>query len=505
MSSIVRDLARARAAFDKPTLALLSRRKWAPLVLAIFTSQFTRERSRIPADRFHVQVETVLDELRLHGHEVPDKPARDLCREWVADRWLSLTSNEANVEEYALTSHAQEALDYVERLAGDRALFGESRIMTILDAARRCATEATPDREDRLRRLNDQIEKLTTERDRIAAGGDIPTASDDRMHDEYLNLHSLLAALPSDFMRVSEAVKEIHRSIIADFRADERRSGEVLDDYLARADRLMNDSLEGRAFTGAVELLRDDDLLESFAADLDAILAHDFASTRLTGADRTNLRRTVTGIRTGLEVVLQQRRRLSGTLRTHMARHDPLRDKELDEALRQCGYELGRWMETAGPRAKVAVDHLALPLIEVGHLRERLYDPADHTPPPPLRDPDEEEGFDGLSFDDLRKQGGPDLRGLRAAIDAWLDETGSVTLAEVFANLPDRLRRPVEILGLIHLAVTDSGVEPTEDTPVAAFETIRPDGAHRVFRAPALTVTATTETTGTPDLEGADR
>jgi hypothetical protein len=498
MSGIRRDLARARAAFDKPTLALLSRRKSAPLVLAIFTSQFTREQSRIPADRFHVQVETALDELRLHGHEVPDKTARDLCREWVADRWLSLTSNEVNVEEYALTSHGQEALDYVERLAGDRALFGESRIMTILDAARRCATEATPDREDRLRRLNDQIEKLTTERDRIATGGDILTASDDRMHDEYLNLHSLLAALPSDFMRVSEAVKEMHRSIIADFRADERRSGEVLDDYLARADRLMSDSLEGRAFTGAVQLLRDDDLLESLAADLDAILAHDFATTRLTGADRTNLRRAVTGIRTGMEVVLQQRRRLSGTLRTHMARHDPLRDKELDEALRQCGYELGRWMETAGPRAKVSLD-LGLPLIEVGHLRERLYDPADHTPPPPLQDPDDDEGLDGMSFDDLRKQGGPDLRGLRAAIDAWLDETGSVTLAEVFASLPESLRRPVEILGLIHLAVTDAQVDPPASTPVAAFETIRPNGERRVFRAPALTLT--TPPAGDPEPE----
>ena len=496
--SIVRDLARVRAAFDKPTLALLSRRKRAPLVLAIFTSHFTRERSRVSADRFHVQVETALEELRLHGHEVPDKPARDLCREWVNDRWLTLTSNDQNIEEYALTSHGQEALDYVDRLSGDRALFGESRIMTILDAARRCATEATPDREDRLRRLNDQIEKLNAERDRIDAGAEIPTASDDRMHDEYLNLHSLLAALPSDFMRVSEAVKEIHRGIIADFRADERRSGEVLDDYLARADRLMSDSLEGRAFTAAVQLLRDEPLLEALKGDLDAILAHDFASTRLTASERTNLRRTVFAVRTGIEVVLEQRRRLSGTLRIHMARHDPLRDKELDEALRQCGYELGQWMETAGPRTRVPVD-LGLAQIEVGHLRERLYDPADHTPPSPLTEPDDDDTFDELSFDDIRKQGGPDLRSLRAAIDAWIDMTGGGTLADVFASLPDGLRRPVEILGLIHLAVTDAGADPSEPAPQAAFETVRPNGERCVFRAPALTLTVPDAAGPTPE------
>jgi hypothetical protein len=481
VSSIVSDFVHAQSAFNKPTLTLLGK-GWAPVIIAVFTSHFSRDRARIPADQFHVQVETSLDELRIRGETVPEGASRDLCRRWVQQQWLSLASNDENVEEYALTSHAQEAIEYVTRLSGDRAMFGESRILTILDAARRCATEANPNREDRLRRLDEEIADLAAERERIAAGGEIQPASDDRMLDEYLNLHGLLSALPSDFMRVSEAVKEIHRGIIADFRADERRSGEVLDDYLRRADRLMDDSPEGRAFTGAVQLLRNDRWMADLRDDLHAILTHGFAAA-LTPEERTSLRRTVAMIGNGIHVVLEQRRRLSNTLRTHMGRHDPLRDKELDLALRDVQTELATWMETAGPRAKIPVD-LGLAHVDVGHLRQRLYNPADHNPPPPLAqittDPES-----GASFEDLLKQGGPNLASLRQAIDDRLRGGDAVTTAEVWAGLPDDLRRPVEVLGLIHLAATASdGGQP--DSPTALFDTVRPNGERRTFRAPAL-------------------
>jgi hypothetical protein len=483
ISTITRDLERARSAFNKPTLSLL-RQKWAPVILAVFTSHFTRERSRIAADRFHVQVETSLDELRRRGEDVPDGIPRDLCRRWVNQKWLSLSSNDAGVEEYALTSHAQSALDYVNSLSGERAVFGESRILTILETARRCATEANPDREDRLRRLDEDIARLTAERDRVAEGGDIEPATIDRMIDEYSNLQELLSRLPSDFMRVSEAVKEIHRSIISDFRADERRAGDVLDDYLQRAAKLMTGSTEGRAFTGAIELLRDDRLLTELKSDLDAILDHEFA-VALDPTEKSNLRRTVTGIRTGIEVVLEERRRLSSTLRTHMKRHDALRDKELDEALRATQHELSIWMETAGPRAKAPLD-LRLAQAEVSHLRERLFNPADHTPPPPLERVELDE--DGRSFDDIRKQGGPSLESLRATIVDAVDRDGIVTTAELFDALPEDLRRPVEVLGLIHLAATGRGLALTDDTP-AAFDTIRPDGQRRRWFAPAQVFT----------------
>ena len=71
-----------------------------------------------------------------------------------------LSANEDHVEEYALTSHAQEAIEYVRRLSGDRSMFSQSRIRTILEAARRCANDANPDRNERVRRLDEQVRRL---------------------------------------------------------------------------------------------------------------------------------------------------------------------------------------------------------------------------------------------------------------------------------------------------------------------------------------------------------
>ncbi|WP_432543401.1 DUF3375 domain-containing protein [Kineococcus sp. SYSU DK002] len=497
MSSIRDDLARAQRAFTRPTLSLL-RRPTGPLVVAVLTCAFGGQRSRIPADRFHSQVQGLLDELALHGQEVPDTPARELVRGWVREQWLSLTpvggpgadavredraedgEDEAD-EEYALTSHAQDALDHVARIGGDRVLLGESRMRTILDAARRCALEATPDRERRVQRLEEQIAQLSAERDRLLAGDDEP-ASNERVLGQYLNLEDLLSALPGDFLRVSEEVRRIHREIVGDFRAEQRPSGEVLDDYLRRAEGMLTGSVSGRAFAGAVELARDEDTLRELQADLTTILDHGFAAD-LSGEQRHALRTTLETIGDGIELVLEQRRRLSASLRSHILRHDPLRDRELDEALRAAAEQLTGWMATTGPRATIDVSSpIPSARIAVTTMRTRLHDPADDASPPPLRAHDGDPG-EGSSLEELRRFGGPDFERLRSALTTADPGAGT---AGVFDDLPDDLRRPADLMGLLHLAVSVSGSDPRTTTREAVYTTTRPDGTVHRFLGPDL-------------------
>ena len=479
MSEILGELAQVRSAFAKPTLALLGK-KWAPVVLAVFASTFSREQESISAERFHSQVEVFLSELKSVGEPVPEDTARTLCRRWVEEKWLILSSNEEQAEEYSLTSHSQEAIDYVNRLSGDRSMFSESRIRTILDAARRCAMDANLDREERLARLDEQIARLTAERDHLAAGGEIAPVSDERIIEEYLNLRDLIAQLPADFLRVSESVKTIHRVILSEFREEGRRTGDVLDDYLNRSQDLMSSSAEGRAFTGAVELLRDDRLLKELRDDLGTILDHPFSET-LTASEERDFRDTVSGIRRGIEIVLYQRSRLSSTLRTHITRHDALRDRELDDALRRAKVALADWMITSGPRTRVSVN-IGLPPVDIGHLRQRFYDPKGHAPPPPLVDT-REEADAPISLQDLRNQGGPSLRELRQRLG---DLPEPVTGGEFFAEIPVALRRPVEILGLIQIAAETNNLLHDDLGEMELFEAIRPDGTARVFSAPRI-------------------
>lgn len=520
VSEIVGELARMREAFDKPTLRLLDR-KWAPLVLAVFKSSFGRDQRSVPAERLHTQVETYLDELRANGETVPSRNGRALCVQWMGDQWLYRTVAANGQEEYSPTSHALEALDLVHRLSRERALISESRITTILDAVRKWATEANPDRQARIERLELQIRQLESEHAHLLAGGEVMAASDDRMVDGYANLVDLIGALPSDFKRVEESVLAMHRRIIDEFRNEDRLIGEVLDEYLHKSDELTTLTPEGRAFEGAVALLRDDALLLDLRADLDSILDHPFAHA-LTTVEQREFRGTVLVIRQGINDVLAQRSRLTSTLREHIVNHDVLRDRELDALLRRINQQLSTWMQTAGPRATVPLP-LIPAAVPVPHLRERFWDPATAAPPPPLADvsnqapapPDRSE---------IRTQGGPSFTQLQEHLRTAGDpDSDTPTVAALFNTLPAELRRPVEILGLLHLldgpfdeeltvsepAASESARPATPSRPVAAhsddvevYEAIRPDGSRQLFRGRRREIRSSPSTSA-PDDPGA--
>ena len=90
MGDIAAELVRVRDAFNKPTLRLLAR-KWAPFVIAVFRTAFTRDQRTVPADRLHQQVDNYLDELRLAGKLVPEGTGRALCMQWLGHNWLVRT------------------------------------------------------------------------------------------------------------------------------------------------------------------------------------------------------------------------------------------------------------------------------------------------------------------------------------------------------------------------------------------------------------------------------
>lgn len=493
MSDIAGELARVREAFDKPTLRLLDR-KYSPLVLAVFRLSFSRDQRSVTAERLHAQVDTYLEELGSVGEDkLPlNASGRALCVRWMNDQWLYRTIGDSGTEEYSLTSHALEALDLVATLSRERALISESRINTILAAVSRMATEANPDRQSRIDRLNTQIAELAAERDRLAGGGELAAASVDQMVDGYDNILALIGQLPSDFKRVEESVLTMHRQIIADFRNEDRPIADVLDEYLRKTDELTTLTAEGRAFEGAFSLLRDEALLLDLKKDLQAILDHPF-SDALSAAEQRDFRGAVTVLRRGIDDVLTQRARLSTTLRDHIVNHNAVRDRELDSTLRQINQQLAIWMQTAGPRAAVPIA-LIPAQIDVEHLRERFYDPDDDVPPPPLEDVSDQ-APDGPDLAAIRQQGAPALGQLRHRLIAAIEAGDAETVSDVFNTLPPELRRPVEVIGLLHvLAGTDTGPAAAGadldttladlaagDRPADTFHTLRPDGTSRAF------------------------
>ncbi|WP_411734303.1 DUF3375 family protein [Paeniglutamicibacter sp.] len=481
MADIGLELSRVQSAFDRPTLGLLSKNE-APLVVAIFRSTFSRDVTQMTATTFHAHVETLLGILASNGHDgYEPSQARQLCRDWVRRKWLILDARDDGEEFYALTSHAQDAMAFVQNLGGERALLSESRIRTIVDVARRSAMDANPDADARLQLLNKEISRLTTERDRISKGGHIEAASDDRMLEAFMNLADLLDDLPSDFKRVEESVAKMHRQIISAFRTDGRPKGDIVGEYLTRSRNVLNDSTEGRAYQGALDLLARDEMLASLRQDIEALLAHPFAQA-LTRSDRDRVTALAALLIRGVETIQDQQRHLSATLRTNLAQKEALRSKELDTLLHELRQQLAQRIERSGVRTRVNVS-LTPSKFEVSTLRERLHDPAELAPPPPLDDT----GQDGvaLTAEEIRQQGGPSFSRLRSMLLNGLSNDDTQTAADVFNRLAATDRRPVEVLGLLHVA----GASLLRSDAEEIFETVRSDGTHVAYAAPLLTFT----------------
>lgn len=489
MGDILAELARTSEAYDQPTLTLLHRRD-ARIVLAIFRSCFTRDQRTLPTARLHEMVQTHLDQLRQEGVEnLPNGTGRDLCMRWVRHSWL-VRDVEDGQEVYTLTSHTQEALNLVTALTRERISLSEHRIGTIVTAIRKFNAQVNPDRAQRIRILEDQIAALSAERDRLAGGGEMVQASEHTLRQGFDEVLGLVSALPRDFARVEESYARLRADILAAFRTEELTGGQIIDRYLSQTRQLMTATPEGKAFEGALALLTDADLMSQLRQDITALLEHPLAETILSPGERTDLRGTVKLISDSTQQVLDNRTRAATTLRDYINTRDASHDRELDDTLRKLEAEAATWMTHARPRENVPLTLLP-GRTQVGHLRERLYDPDTAAPPPPLADTGEADESE-VTLEELRGLGGPSLPQLAQRLSEALagGTRQDLTLGAVFDQLPEDLRRPVEVIGLLHLATPHLVQAHGEEI----YRTRRTDGTTRTLAAPRLHLTPTEET-----------
>jgi hypothetical protein len=159
---------------------------------------------------------------------------------------------------------------------------------------------------------------------------------------------------------------------------------------------------------------------------------------------------------------------------TQVRNHDPMRDRQVDEMLRDVMSGLHKWVP--GSRRGEAVDPLRrLPVADVGHLRQRMSDLRPPQPPAPLREWDEAED---VPTSDTRAWGGPRYAELRAHLAAFAGDAESVDVAGAFRAAVEEIRRPVDLLGLLEIAHDTGMVETAE---VAVVDTVRPDQTRRRF------------------------
>lgn len=504
MADVAAEYRRVQSAYAQPTLTLISKSSSAAIV-SIFRTMFSTEKPTVPTARMHDQVDALLRDLRRADFpNVPTANGRDACLKWMKDGWLNRHPDDDGNEVYSLTANALDGLKTVERLTKDRSVSLSSHLISgLIRHLRDFSASVSPDVAAYVAAQQAEKARIQAEIDRVLDGGELADASDDEIIQGFTELQRYLDELPSDFSRVVESYRDFESRTISDFRAESISSGEAVRRYLAHVQNLSTASAAGRGFEGALQLLRDPDLLDQVHRYIETLLDDDRANALLSPEERGQVRNTVILIRDGLKRVIEQRSRVSRTLHDYITSHDVERDHELAATLRTLESEVHTWMQTAGPRSKAPIELLpGKP--EMQHLRTKMYDPANDQPPPPLTQPEAPANIGGLSLAELRARGGPSHASLRdELLDQFAGQGGIESLAALFHTLPHDLRRPVEVLGLLPLARRNR-LEPTGETEI--YETLRPDGSRRLLNVPHYATTSTetneTDTPTSPAVEG---
>ncbi|WP_182113735.1 MULTISPECIES: DUF3375 domain-containing protein [unclassified Actinotalea] len=476
-------------AFQNPMLDLLHKRH-APLVVSLLSVVFTPERPAVPVADAHTEVGEALEQLRAAGHQddLPTATARELCRQWADAGWLVRHVLDDDVEVYRLSAHAVGALEVAGRAGGARARVSRSRIRTLLDAVERLAQDADPDVLVRMARLDAEMARIRAELDRLQRTGTVEEVDEEQLLEEAENVLHLVRELPADFARVAESIKAMQRDVVTALRQDVRPTGDVLREYLERGEHVMESTAEGRAFAGALRLIGDPQRLDELAAQLDVVLRHRFAH-RLPAQQRAELRDLGRRIEQGLDQVFTAQREASYVITTQVRNHDPLRDRQVDDLLREVMTGLQAW--TPDARRGQQVEPLRrLPVAEVDHLRQTAGDLRPPQPPAALGVDDDDADTD-VSHLEARAWGGPQYTALHEQLTRLADPSGQVDVAAAFAAAPSALRRPVDLLGLLEIA-HDLGMTETGD--LAFVEALRPDGTRRRFAFGAVTTRMRDET-----------
>lgn len=435
---------------------------------------FTADRASVAIADAHAELAEVMDELRADAEDdrrLPAGSSRDVCRSWVRLGWL-VQQIDDDIEVYRLSAHAVEALEIAGRTGAGRTRVSNSRVRTLLDAVEHLSDSAEADPVRRLARLHAERELLSAEISRIEDSGRADPLDDDELLEEAENVLHLARELPADFTRVAESLKAMQRDVVAHLRRDERPTGEVLREYLQRAQDVMQSTPEGRAFAGALRLIGDPERIDALTEQLSGILDQPFARL-LDGDQRAELDAVGRRVELGVEEVLAAQRRASHVITGQVKTHDPLRDRQIDDLLRDVIAGLHGWSGAGS-----LVDPVrSMPLIDLGHLRQTTSDIRPPRAPAPLTDADDVDFVDH----DTRAWGGPRYAELEEYVAGLDDE---FDLAEAFRRVPDATRRPVDLLGLLELAHRNG---LTEGEGISTVEALRPDGTTRRFAFGSVT------------------
>ena len=476
-SGVADAYALARQAYSSPEVRFLSEKQHGVFILALFTSAFSREHPVAPDGEFHEYIDHALDVLRDLGEtDLPSASGRSLCLMWMQDGWIDKELALDGRAVYRPSAAAQTVLDWLASQSRRR-MVSAPRINRILDTVADLAALVDPDRDALIREKRAKAEQLLREAADLETGGAVPQGTDD----ELVQLASLVAEamgeIPSDFRRVGQQFTAAQRRIREQMLTGSTTAGEVMSSVTSSARQITNDTVEGRAFMGVAELIRDDATIGALRSNVVRIMTSPVAAL-FTETERVMFANIATAFVSNVDLVLQGPRALSQLVAGRLASHvtAPAGRGGLDESIRAARAAL---LARPGPLPEAAMPTLGPVRVPGSSLR--LHDPRPVDAPRPLAEAPASTA-QPLTVEYLRRWGGPHGQAVADHVAGLLAAgRNRITLAEAWQVAPADLRRSVELLGYFaHTTRSESRSSATDVIRVTEGE------GSRTFRVPRI-------------------
>lgn len=254
------ELERTKAFLDNSPTVRLLRADSAPFVLDFLQQTFKHNLADgtidLPQDDLRTRLALYQERLHESDPDILIGPADRYLIAWSDAGWLRrflpATSSQPH---YQLTRFSEDALRFVEASVSrpSRIVGTESRLRLVIETLDDVVRGASPDRDERLRRLQADRQAIEDEIAAIEAGGSVSTYRPAQIRERFHTAVNLLKDLQADFRvedRFAEIAAEVQRNTEGNFQS----RGEILAGALDAED-LLKEQDEGVSFYAFVSFL----------------------------------------------------------------------------------------------------------------------------------------------------------------------------------------------------------------------------------------------------------
>lgn len=472
---------RMRVALDSnPTLTLLkaTSRDW---VLPLFAEHLEPVDGSVSAEWFHERVSEARD-------QVPEWPGNvtpaERCRDWVDNRWLETETLNGRLR-YRLSPYSLRALRFVRELVEGETTVSGARLGSISHAVRLLADMTSPDREVQVRRIDQQITELRKRRKDIASGR-VRLATLEEMKQQLREILGMTRSLPADFRQLRTMVEGRHQEVARRAMVNGPPKADLVEEYLRENDLLTKTS-QGTAYLGFSRLLSSRQT-DQIRADIDQILAQEFAHEHMSAAQREELDSMLSTLLAAELDVQNSYLRWSASLRRFLTRAAHARHQRLLNLADRALYAGASWVKAEPGQRAVPQDVLGVgPLAVIDISQTQLW--RDQGPQEVVVEVSHQRRT--LPTEDrtaLRLAAGTSPRAVGRTINKLLTNRPLVTGVEVFDATPAEFQRLGTLVSLLDLAVLHGQVNTDVDETVLLSgdraTVLKATLPHLVFDAP---------------------